>query len=70
MQLVDTAQRFGATLTVRCEDRSADGRSPMELLMLVATQGAKVNLSAEGEDAPALLDELARLIEAGFGEEL
>ncbi len=68
MQFVDLAQRFKAGVTVQCADRSADGRSPMEMLMLVATHGSKVRLVADGSDEEALLDALARLVESGFGE--
>jgi phosphotransferase system HPr (HPr) family protein len=68
MQFVDTAQRFAADVTVKCEGREADGRSPMELLMLVATYGTKVHLVVDGSDAEAALEALAALIESGFGE--
>jgi len=68
MQFVDIAQRFAAGVTVHCQDRTADGRSPMEMLMLVATQGSKVRVVADGEDAEQLLDALIGLVESGFGE--
>ena len=68
MQFVDIAQRYQAGVTVHCADRAADGRSPMEMLMLVATQGSKVRVVADGADAEQLLDELIRLVESGFGE--
>lgn len=68
MQLVDAAQRFSAALTVHCDDRKADGRSPMELLMLMATHGAKIRFEAEGADAKQLLDVLQNLVDGGFGE--
>jgi phosphotransferase system HPr (HPr) family protein len=69
MQLVDTAAHFCAKITVRHEDRAADARSPMELLMLVATHGSSLTLEASGADADAALDALAELFEAGFGED-
>lgn len=69
MQFVDTATRFDARITVRCQQRQADGRSPMELLMLVATQGTTIAVEAEGDDAADALAALAGLIESGFGEE-
>lgn len=69
MQLVDTASRFSARISLNCEERQADGRSPMELLMLVATQGTRVKIVAEGEDAGGALDALIALIESGFGED-
>lgn len=68
MQLVETASRFNAQVRVQHNDRAADGRSPMELLMLIGTQGSKLRLIAEGEDACAALDALVELIESGFGE--
>ena len=68
MQLVDTAQRFSAKITVECEGRAADGRSPMELLMLVGVQGSKIKLMLEGPDAQEAADEIAKLFENGFGE--
>lgn len=68
MQFVDIAQRYKAGLTVRCADRAADGRSPMEMLMLVATQGAKVRVVADGTDAEDLVRALVELVESGFGE--
>lgn len=70
MQFVDVAQRYTAGLKVHCEDRQADGRSPMEMLMLVATQGTTVRMVAEGNDAEELVNELTGLIESGFGEEI
>jgi phosphocarrier protein HPr len=68
MQFVDIAQRYSAGLTVHCEERRADGRSPMEMLMLVATQGTKVRMEADGDDAEELVNALAGLVESGFGE--
>ncbi len=68
MQLVDLAQRFSATVFVHCEDRRADGRSPMELLMLVATQGTRVRVITDGTDAEGLMDAWRELFESGFGE--
>lgn len=68
MQVVDTAQRFAARLTVRCEDRVADARSPMELLMLVATSGSVLTIEAEGDDAHEAVEALCVLIDSGFNE--
>lgn len=68
MQFVDTAQRYAAGLTVHVGERTADGRSPMEMLMLVATQGSKVRMVADGSDAEELVQALVGLVESGFGE--
>jgi len=69
MQLVDVASRFCSRITVRCEERDADARSPMELLMLVATQGTKLKLVADGADAAEALDALVALVDSGFNED-
>lgn len=68
MQFVDVAQKYASGLTVHCEDRQADGRSPMEMLMLVATQGTTVRMVADGSDAEDLVRALVGLVESGFGE--
>ena len=68
MQLVDLASKFESKVAVFYEEREADAASPMELLMLVATQGATLRFVANGNDAPAALDALIKLVESGFGE--
>lgn len=68
MQLVDLCSRFSSQIRLACDDREADARSPMELLMLVATQGTTIRLEAEGEDAEKAADAIVKLIEAGFNE--
>lgn len=68
MQLVDLSSRFSATVQLHVEEREASSRSPMELLMLVATQGTPVRLEADGDDAEPALDAIIRLIENGFDE--
>jgi phosphocarrier protein len=47
-----------------------DGKSILGILLLAASQGARLELSAEGEDEAAALEALARLVETGFGEEV
>lgn len=69
MQLVDVFQKYKSDVRVKCEDRTADGRSPMELLMLVATQGSQLEVHASGEDAESAVDAAVKLIASGFGEE-
>jgi phosphotransferase system HPr (HPr) family protein len=70
MRLVDAASRYQSQVTVHVDERSADARSPMELLMLVATAGTKLRVVADGQDAQEALDALCGLIESGFNETL
>lgn len=68
MRLVDLASQYSARITVQNEERQADARSPMELLMLVATVGTKLRVAGDGPDERDAVDGLAALIESGFGE--
>lgn len=68
MRLVDTASSYLARITIQYENRQADGRSPMELFMLAAPLGARLRLTADGDDAETALDALVALIESGFDE--
>jgi len=68
MKLVDVVSKYSVQVAVHFEERSADARSPMELLMLVATKGARLRFVAEGADAEKALDAVEKLIESGFDE--
>jgi len=72
MELVDAAARFKSTISICRTDRpdeEVDGKSIMQVMMLAATKGTELNISADGEDAQSACDELKRLIESGFDEE-
>ena len=68
MQFVDQAVRFSCRIRVYCGEREADGRSPMELLMLVAVAESRLRIVADGADAVPAAEALAKLVESGFGE--
>jgi phosphocarrier protein len=67
-QLVKTAERFRAEITVEVGRHKVNGKSIMGLLMLAASQGTALRLRAQGEDGSAALQALADLVEARFGE--
>lgn len=67
-QLVRTANRFRSEVLVVKDDQEVNGKSIMGVLMLAAARGAEIRVSCEGEDAEQAMADLARLIEAGFGE--
>ena len=66
--IIATARRHQAELMVGCEDRWAHGNSVLELMTLGAGPSAVLRLRARGVDADALLNDLERLIQGGFGE--
>lgn len=71
-KFVAVARGFEAGVTVEREGERdgerADGRSIMDLLMLGAGPGTRLILSANGPDAPAVLEAMRSLVENGFDE--
>ena len=46
-----------------------DGKSILGILLLAASQGTRLMVSADGEDEAAAVEALAALVDGGFGEE-
>jgi phosphocarrier protein len=68
-EIVKTAGRFKAHITIARDDLEVNAKSIMGVMMLAAECGATVNLKADGEDADGALDALAQLIASRFGEQ-
>ena len=68
-RFVQTAEGFDAEITVARDGLSVGGQSIMGLMMLAASQGTEIEVSATGEDAKAALDAIEALIASRFGEE-
>ncbi len=68
MRFVDTAGQFQAEIRVRKGRQIVDGKNPMDMMLLEATQGTQLEISAEGLDAAFAVDALVKLVESGFGE--
>jgi phosphotransferase system enzyme I (PtsI) len=66
--VVAVASEFESELRIRCNERSVNGRSILELITLGATCGSELHLRASGADAGEMLDALSRLIGSGFTE--
>ncbi len=58
------ARQFRSAVTVRREDRSVNGKSQLDLLLLAAEPGAELILEVSGEDAPDALAALGDALEA------
>lgn len=67
-ELVKTAARFSAEITIVRDDVEVNGKSIMGVMMLAAEQGAELLLRARGPDAEAALDALQAVVDAKFGE--
>ena len=66
--LATLAKSFDAVVTVRNKDRVADSDSQLDLLMLLASKGAKIEISATGPEADEAVASIVKLVEDGFGE--
>ena len=54
----------------RCDYGDAvDGKSIMQMMMLAATSGTRIEISAAGNDASQAVETLVKLVESGFKEE-
>lgn len=72
MSFVDAASQFKSTVTVRRADgpgEVVDGKSIMQMMMLAATKGVELEITAEGADAEQACEALRKLVESGFDED-
>ena len=69
-RLVRTATAFESALRLVRADRSAsaDAKSILSVLMLAASRGTELIITADGADEREALDALCSLIAGGFGE--
>jgi phosphocarrier protein HPr len=67
-KFVHLAARFQSQITVARDTREMDGKSIMGLLLLAASLGTTITISAEGADEREAVDGLCALVSSGFGE--
>jgi phosphocarrier protein HPr len=68
-RFVHTASRFRSRVTAGRDGRVMDGKSILGILLLAASQGTLIEVTAEGEDEERAMEALATLVDGGFGEE-
>lgn len=69
MSFADTAAQFKSDIHVIKGGNKFDGKSIMNLMMLAATQGTELEITATGADADDALAALQKLVESNFDEE-
>ena len=67
-RFVHVASGFVATIRVGRGAREIDGKSIMGLLLLSASQGTSITISADGGDETEAIAALCALVERGFDE--
>ena len=65
---VKLAAQFRCEVTLEKDGESINGKSIMGLLMLAAGPGSRIRIVCDGEDALSAVDQLAGLVNSGFGE--
>ena len=67
-KLVQLSAGFASQITISKDDKSANAKSIMKVMMLAASRGSLVTLEIDGTDEVEAMAALAALIEDGFGE--
>ncbi len=69
-KFVQLADSFSATISVEKDGMKVGGTSIMGLMMLAASPGCSIHVTAQGTDAMAAIDAIEQLIATRFGEEV
>ena len=68
-KFVKLANRYSCDSWVEKDDEEINGKSIMGLMMLAASQGTVIRVSAEGEGADEALAKISELVNSGFETE-
>jgi phosphocarrier protein HPr len=68
-KIVEAAARFNSEIHIIKDGNAVNGRSIMGLMMLAASIGSTVMITAEGPDQEEAMKAILALVEAKFGEE-
>ncbi len=69
MSFVDLASTFPCDIKVRKADTEVDGKSIMQMMMLAASKGSQLEVTATGDQAQNACQALKSLVDGGFEEE-
>lgn len=68
-KLVGVAGEYDSRITLRKDEREADAKSIMSVMMLAASQGSELAVEIEGPDAAEAWTALLALVQDRFGED-
>ncbi len=66
---VEEAQRFKSAVTVSRDGRTVNGKSMMDMLLMLSPPDSELTVAADGPDAAVALEALLSLIARVFEEE-
>lgn len=67
-KFVTLAASFASDIKVAKNGQEVNGKSIMGIMMLAASRGTEITLTADGEDESAAIAGLSELVEQRFGE--
>lgn len=67
-KFVTTASKFESNIKVSKDDRIVDGKSIMSVMMLAASYGTTIGITADGPDEQSALQAIKDLINEKFDE--
>lgn len=67
-KFVTLASTFSSHIQLSRNGRSVNGKSIMGVMMLAASKGTTLNISADGIDEQEALDKITELVNNRFGE--
>ena len=66
--IVELVEQFDCEMTLSSENGESDAKDMIRLMLLEASQGTKLYVSATGVDAKAAVQAMSEFIDAGFNE--
>lgn len=69
-RFVTLASEFDCVVSVSRDSHSVNGKSIMGVMMLAASKGTRIMISAEGVDEELAIEALTRLVNERFGEDV
>jgi phosphocarrier protein HPr len=68
-KLVTTASGFASNIDIEKDGQKVNGKSIMGVMMLAASRGTRLVITADGEDELEAVDSLEQLVGERFGEQ-
>lgn len=68
-KFVQLASAFKSNIELSLNGQTVNGKSIMGIMMLAASKGSELTISADGPDEADALSELVTLVHGRFGEE-
>ena len=65
-EIIKCTSNYHCRVTLRYQGLCVDGKSLLGVLMLAAPKGAKIEITVEGDDAQACIEEVLALAHAKF----